>query len=198
MVAAERGNLVEDFADAGDMRPTSSREASVDDSERVEVHTGPFKGFKGVIVARNDDGSVEATLAIFGRDTNVSSVVPKHEVRQPILSSSGSILIEGQPTSFSRLLTNRPGVVVANTAICTQHCNVSFTKVSSPTAQLEEVPSEKAVTVPCAPMQAILDTVGIKHIDFFSLDVEGAELNVLHSIDWRRLRCLRVQLPTRH
>ena len=72
VVAAERGNLVEDFADAGDMRPTSSREASVDDSERVEVHTGPFKGFKGVIVARNDDGSVEATLAIFGRDTNVS------------------------------------------------------------------------------------------------------------------------------
>ena len=72
VVAAERGNLVEDFADAVDMRPTSSREASSDDSERVEVHTGPFKGFKGVIVARNDDGSVEATLAIFGRDTNVS------------------------------------------------------------------------------------------------------------------------------
>jgi len=72
VAAAERGDLVEDFADAVDMRPTSSREASVDDSERVEVHTGPFKGFKGYIVARNDDGSVEATLAIFGRDTNVS------------------------------------------------------------------------------------------------------------------------------
>ena len=64
-----------DEADGEDLRPLASR--VVEDSTaaglgRVEVHTGPFKGFKGRIVAKNDDGSVEATLAIFGRDTNVS------------------------------------------------------------------------------------------------------------------------------
>lgn len=64
-----------DEADGEDLRPLASRVG--DDSAaaglgRVEVHTGPFKGFKGRIVAKNDDGSVEATLAIFGRDTNVS------------------------------------------------------------------------------------------------------------------------------
>jgi transcription antitermination factor NusG len=71
VMRAERGDEV-DEADGGDMRPMASREDTVGSADRVEVHTGPFKGFKGHIVARNDDGSVEATLAIFGRDTNVS------------------------------------------------------------------------------------------------------------------------------
>lgn len=68
-------DAADDEADGEDLRPLASRVG--DDSAaaglgRVEVHTGPFKGFKGRIVAKNDDGSVEATLAIFGRDTNVS------------------------------------------------------------------------------------------------------------------------------
>jgi len=71
VMRAERGDEA-DEADAGDMRPVASREEASGSVDRVEVHTGPFKGFKGHIVARNDDGSVEATLAIFGRDTNVS------------------------------------------------------------------------------------------------------------------------------
>jgi transcription antitermination factor NusG len=68
-------DAADDEADGEDLRPLASR--VVEDSTagglgRVEVHTGPFKGFKGRIVTKNDDGSVEATLAIFGRDTNVS------------------------------------------------------------------------------------------------------------------------------
>ena len=38
----------------------------------VEVYEGPFKGFKGYVTARRDDGSVDATLTIFGRETAVS------------------------------------------------------------------------------------------------------------------------------
>ena len=30
--------------------------------------------------------------------------------------------------------------------------------------------------------------LGIKHIDFFSLDVEGSELTVVESIDWTRVK----------
>ena len=41
-------------------------------AQTVEVHEGPFKGFKGYITARRDDGSVDATLTIFGRETAVS------------------------------------------------------------------------------------------------------------------------------
>lgn len=41
------------------------------------------------------------------------------------------------------------------------------------------------ITVPCKPMSAYLD--GTAHVDFFSLDVEGAELEVLLTIDFTRI-----------
>ena len=37
--------------------------------------------------------------------------------------------------------------------------------------------------VPCAPMSTLL--YGYEHIDFFSLDVEGAEFTVVNTIDFR-------------
>jgi transcription antitermination factor NusG len=79
-VIREEAAAVEAGDDLGDMRPTSSRVEESTGLGRVEVHTGPFKGFKGRINVRNDDGSVEATLAIFGRDTSVS--LDKSEFRE--------------------------------------------------------------------------------------------------------------------
>ena len=37
----------------------------------LEVRAGPFKGFRGFVTARLEDGRVEATLSIFGRETDV-------------------------------------------------------------------------------------------------------------------------------
>lgn len=42
------------------------------------------------------------------------------------------------------------------------------------------------VPVACAPMQPILDVTGMLDIDFFNLDVEGAEFEVVRTIDFRR------------
>ena len=39
-------------------------------------------------------------------------------------------------------------------------------------------------TVPCRPIGEMIQGAGLKHIDFFSLDVEGAELIVLQTFDW--------------
>lgn len=66
---ARAGRQEADEGDGADLRPEANRVASTD---RIEVHAGPFKGFKGYIVTKNADGSIEAVLAIFGRDTNVS------------------------------------------------------------------------------------------------------------------------------
>jgi transcription antitermination factor NusG len=38
----------------------------------VEVHEGPFKGFRGYATNENDDGTVDAKLTIFGRETAVT------------------------------------------------------------------------------------------------------------------------------
>ena len=44
--------------------------------------------------------------------------------------------------------------------------------------------------IPCAPMNALLSKAGLhrRRIDLFSLDVEGAELHVLNTIDWSTFR----------
>lgn len=39
-------------------------------------------------------------------------------------------------------------------------------------------------TVRCLPMSTILKTAKVKHVDFFVLDVEGAEISVLETIDF--------------
>jgi FkbM family methyltransferase len=48
-------------------------------------------------------------------------------------------------------------------------------------------PSKKRLLkVPTVPLQKLLDQYGITHVDYFSLDVEGAEEAVLRSIDWSK------------
>ena len=44
------------------------------------------------------------------------------------------------------------------------------------------------VNVPCGPLGDWLSVLNVKEIDFFSLDVEGAELVVLKSINWSMLK----------
>lgn len=43
------------------------------------------------------------------------------------------------------------------------------------------------VTTQCFSLMDILDMIGQRHIDYFSLDVEGAELYILKSLDWKKL-----------
>lgn len=52
------------------------------------------------------------------------------------------------------------------------------------------------VTTPCTTLSALMDRIGRSHIDFFSLDVEGAELHVLQSIDFSRLSFDLVMIET--
>lgn len=40
----------------------------------------------------------------------------------------------------------------------------------------------RTVTVPCFSMETVLNTINVHHIDYFSLDVEGAEMFILNSL----------------
>ena len=54
---------------------------------------------------------------------------------------------------------------------------------------LEDAEHFNAVrAIPCIPMQTIFAQLNIDHINFFSLDVEGAELSVLRTIDFSRVQ----------
>jgi len=44
------------------------------------------------------------------------------------------------------------------------------------------------ITVNCFPLNAIMAALGVSHVDYLSLDVEGPELEILRTIDWTRLR----------
>ena len=43
-----------------------------------------------------------------------------------------------------------------------------------------------SIEIHCGPLQHYLDALKIRHIDFWSLDVEGAELKVLETVDFDR------------
>ncbi|KAH3753564.1 uncharacterized protein LOC127847906 [Dreissena polymorpha] len=45
----------------------------------------------------------------------------------------------------------------------------------------------KTVTVQCYSLLDVLNVIGTKKVDYFSLDVEGAELYILESIDWNQI-----------
>merc|ERR1712168_1054358 len=42
-------------------------------------------------------------------------------------------------------------------------------------------------TVQAFPLYSLLMATGIKHVDFLSLDVEGAELDILNTIPWDKV-----------
>ena len=45
----------------------------------------------------------------------------------------------------------------------------------------------ETVTTSCYTLNSMLEALGTDRVDYFSLDVEGAELYVLQSIDWARV-----------
>ena len=50
-----------------------------------------------------------------------------------------------------------------------------------------EVPINREISVPCFSLNTIMVALGQQKIDFFSLDVEGGEYDVLKSIDFNKL-----------
>eukprot|EP01084_Bolivina_argentea_P051395 94538_1 len=51
--------------------------------------------------------------------------------------------------------------------------------------QLNDIIEMKLI---CKTLQSIVNEFSITHIDYLSLDVEGAELNILHGINWNKLQ----------
>jgi FkbM family methyltransferase len=121
------------------------------------------------------------------------------------------LLIEGIPTLAERCQSNRPKCIVENCALVAAdypeesiemtYCNLmSIVKGThnSVKSELNHIQSGRQhlasgeetyrVTVPARTFSNVLDKHNIKNVDFFCLDVEGYEAQVLKGIDFERHR----------
>ena len=56
---------------------------------------------------------------------------------------------------------------------------------------------EPQVTLNCFPLSSITAALGVSHIDYLSLDVEGPEIEILKTVDWTRLQIEIISLEYR-
>jgi FkbM family methyltransferase len=115
------------------------------------------------------------------------------------LSWSG-LLVEGCPSNFEALTRNRPESILSDKAVCNPvppSKTVSFSANCAPSSGVMDTEigddfirnvrlgeSEMNVDVPCDTMSNIIAEAGLKHVDFFSIDVEGSEAKLVSSIDF--------------
>ena len=111
------------------------------------------------------------------------------------------VLIEANPLSYLELVKNRRDDICINAAVCAQPLTVHMVESGGATAGIYEfmpatflktwydgIDVSTLPTVRCLPLMAMLAKLGVNHIDFWSLDVEGGELEVLRTVDFNILR----------
>jgi FkbM family methyltransferase len=122
------------------------------------------------------------------------------------------LCVEADPAEFDKLTITRPHALRVNMACANHRGSAAFQRVpvegwsglsdyphqlnAAAIAQMEREGELEKFDVPCAPLQAMLDPMGLSAIDYLSIDVEGAELSVLESVDWGRttIRVITVEI----
>lgn len=104
------------------------------------------------------------------------------------------VLIEAVPSSFQKMIKNRPLANNFFMAICKEGNETEILgdwatagipgNMASGFRKTWHGSSNNVIKVPCGPISWVLKVSGIDHIDLFSIDVEGAELEVLETMDW--------------
>lgn len=144
---------------------------------------------------KNSPGFFFEAGAVNGTDISNTLLFEKH------LGWDG-ILIECNPIYYERCKNNRKAIV-ENAAISPIEQPLLFLNAQylggllrfMPVNQIKEIESWYAKTKPEIPtiwvdgvkLQTIFNKYNITYIDYFSLDIEGAEINALNSIDFNKV-----------
>lgn len=105
------------------------------------------------------------------------------------------VLIEPNPTSFSKLRNNRPRSLCYQLAVSSTEGGVEFYKNDVVSSVKRNTTDEffdgwhkghdiPVIKVPSMRLDSVLHHAGVKRIDFWSLDVEGSEYEALETMDW--------------
>ncbi|XP_063423241.1 uncharacterized protein LOC134707433 [Mytilus trossulus] len=119
------------------------------------------------------------------------------------------LLIEASPFMYDIMLKKERGCYMVNACISKSLPSMTFLLAGAITSAEEtltdrhrkRIAREKitnrrlghwahtndTVKVNCLPLLKIMRTLGRNHINYFSLDVEGAELHILNSIEWEKI-----------
>lgn len=100
------------------------------------------------------------------------------------------LLVEANPTSFAKLKENRPCAVTIGEAACSVEDGptLRMSGAEGVAAVIDDEDHVDSFEVPCRPLSQMLEENGVDRINFFSLDVEGAELEVLKTLDWNKVK----------
>ena len=97
------------------------------------------------------------------------------------------LLVEPHPKNYERTVQLRPNahhLGLAPSCMANETGTILFPEHMYTNAQVNEKGS--TIEIHCGPLQYYLDALDIRHIDFWSLDVEGSELKVLETVDFDR------------
>jgi len=112
------------------------------------------------------------------------------------------LLIEPQVTSYTELIHKNRDAFHINTCLSgsqkVQMANFKalegqssvFSKVLSASSDVNAIQNKTKIgsQVMCVPLYSLLLAIGNPTVDFFSLDIEGAEIPVLESIPWKKVK----------
>jgi len=117
------------------------------------------------------------------------------------------INIEPIKSVFDKLMANRPNAININCAVCNTDGETDFLCNKGETEMISGIRATfdprhihrlardnrrfraktKTIKVPTKRMETILDECGITHINYLSVDVEGAEFEVIKSINFEKV-----------
>jgi FkbM family methyltransferase len=162
------------------------------DKQDEYLETNIFKGYKNgfyVDVGAHDGVTINNTL-YFEKNNNWSG-----------------INIEPIKKVFDKLVSNRPNNINLNCAVCNNDgetdffCNTGYTEMISgikdnfDIRHLNRLQSEnikmasttEIIKINTKKLETILDENNISHINYLSIDVEGAEFEVIKSINFEKV-----------
>ncbi|XP_013387737.1 uncharacterized protein LOC106156854 [Lingula anatina] len=102
------------------------------------------------------------------------------------------ILVEPDPENFEKLVRKNRKAFVVQSCLTSKPIWLDFTLSSRADAGAinpinKNRPIRGTTRLLCLPIQTLLSTIGRTHVDFFSLDIEGAELEVLQAFPWDKI-----------
>ena len=156
-----------------------------------------FSGHSPMAHLSHGNGNGQAAGGIFLEMGGLDGVTFSNTRLYEYCAGWDGILIEAQPDNTKLLFENRPCAVVIPEGVCnvddssldgysTIRMSIGEGTSYDMTTRGEE--GGDGVDVPCRPLSAMLDDYGVTRINFFSLDVEGAELKVLETFDFNKVK----------